>query len=159
MLIQEQVNLKSRILISESDANFIKNVSLYIINCFEGRFDDALKEARVRSYLYKNLNTQSCNCLIEDNGAYISDKILSEGLQNTNIVKGYINSQMTENCSKRNIIEENIVVYVPILHEWVCEYLKTSKDSNHKRGILKAAKIVTKEAADKKMIILKGMGI
>ena len=161
MHLNEQVNLKSIILISESDQKFLKKLGLYLFNSLRESFDDVIKEASTRSYLFKSLNQQSLNALELDERAYIQNTTLSEGLKDTYIVKAYtkIDDTLTEDFSSRRFTEQNVVMYLPIVEEWIKGYLPRSKDSNEIKSTIRSVFYPVKKESRKKLLLLKGMGI
>lgn len=161
MHLKEQVNLKSIILISESDQKFLKKLGLYLFNSLRESFDDVIKEASTRSYLFKSLNQQSLNALELDERAYIQNTTLSEGLKDTYIVKAYtkIDDTLTEDFSSRRFTEQNVVMYLPIVEEWIKSYLPRSKDSNEIKSTIRSVFYPVKKESQKKLLLLRGMGI
>ncbi len=161
MQLNEQVNIQNIILLDESDVRFLKNFGLYLFNSFDGSFDEEIKEAKKRSYLFKVLNQQSINALEDVKETHIKNTILSEGLKDTYLVRSYVDpeGELTEDCSSRKFIDQNIVTYVPIVFEWLKSYAKKSQDSNSTKAVLRSIYYPLKEESNKRMLLLKGMGI
>lgn len=161
MQLNEQVNIQNILFLQESDVRFLKNFGLYLFNSFDGRFDDEIKEAKTRSYLFKVLNQQSVNALEMVKVAHIPNTTLAEGLKDTYIVEAYIQpeGEVMEDCSERRFIDQNVILYLPIMLEWLRNYGKTSKDSDKTKAVLKSIYYPIREAAKKKTLLLSGMGI
>lgn len=161
MKLIEQVNINNILFLNEADVKFLKQFGLYLFNSYDGRFDDEIKEASRRSYLYKVLNQQSVNGLEGINEAYIPNTVLSEGLKDTYLVKSYVESgnKLKEDHSSRKFIDQNIVLYTPIVFEWLRNYGRKCQDSTETKAVLRSVYYPIKEAAKSSLLILKGMGI
>jgi hypothetical protein len=148
-------------LLSDSDHKFMKKLGLYLFNSLKENFDDVIKEASNMSYFYKNMRLQSINALESYDKSYIKNKVLSEGLQDTYIVKSYvkIDDTLKEDFSQRSFTENNVLLYMPILEEWIKGYLPRSKDSNDKKSTLRSLYYPVQKESRKKLLLLKGMGI
>jgi hypothetical protein len=161
MELFEQVNINNIIMLNESDVNFLHNFGLYLFNSYDGRFDDEIKEATRRSYLFKVLNQQSINALEGIKETYIPNKILSEGLKDTYLVRSYVdpNKELKEEYSQRRFIDQNIVLYTPLVLEWLKNYARKCQDSAKTKNVLRCVYYPIKESAKNRLLILKGMGI
>ena len=158
--LNESNAFKNIVALTESDITFLRELGLYVYEGYQRDIKESLDTAKMDSNLFDQLQKQSQTYLKNHEWVYWNEKSVKESYD----VDGYHLCSLTKErfekkkgvlCKKR-LDPENVVLYLPVVEDWIDYYRKTCKEGIDRVMVLDCVGMPLRNQRMNKFLIVNG---
>ena len=156
-ILNESSAFKNIVALNQGDIRFLEDIGLFIMEGFKKPLKDIIQRAEMDSNVYEQLKKQSQLYLKGQPFIYWNqpedDESEPVGLYLATVVRSHLKKGK---IFKRNLDPERVVLYLPILEDWISYYLNSNNEGLERQLVLRCLSMPLQGQRSLKYVVMTG---